>query len=230
MLDLEIRYGDRKPEVRQLSKSQAVSIGRHGSNDICIDEPQVAPIHCRGLWNKTKTYFEVASANRDGVDLNGTMVRNSGLKGGDVLRIGSVDLIVREPGASTRDPASPPPTLHEQRVFDAAPSPPIRQSSHTDKSGSVPLAPISEETPAAREGWNRRVLQSASSSERGTPPRPKDGGKAGSKPVDPPAKSADHSPPKGWQQALLDDVSDESMPESDVPMAIWQRSGQGAAE
>ena len=79
----------------------------------------VAPIHCRVLWNKTKTYFEVASANRDGVDLNGTMVRNSGLKGGDVLRIGSVDLIVRERDAATRDPTSPPPTLHEQRVFDA---------------------------------------------------------------------------------------------------------------
>ena len=172
MLDLEIRYGDRKPEVRQISRSQAVSIGRHSSNDICIDEPQVAPIHCRVLWNKTKTHFEIASANRDGVDLNGTMVRNSGLKGGDVLRIGSVDLIVRELGAATRDPTSPPPTLHEQRVFDAAPSTPTRQPSHTEKSGTLPLAPITEETPASREGWNRKVLRSVSSSERGTPPGP----------------------------------------------------------
>src|ERR1700691_5020030 len=105
MLDLEIRYGDRKPEVRQISKSQAVSIGRHGSNDICIDEPNVAPIHCRVLWNKAKTYFEVASANRDGVDLNGTMVRNSGLKGGDILRIGSADLIFRERNVAADQPA-----------------------------------------------------------------------------------------------------------------------------
>jgi outer membrane protein assembly factor BamB/tetratricopeptide (TPR) repeat protein len=230
MLDLEIRYGDRKPEIRQISKSQAVSIGRHGSNDICIDEPQVAPIHCRVLWNKTKTYFEVASANRDGVDLNGTMVRNSGLKGGDVLRIGSVDLIVREPGAATRDPTSPPPTLHEQRVFDAAPSAPTRQPSRTDKSGTLPLAPITEETPASREGWDRKVLRSVSSRERGTPPRPEDGGKGGSKPVEPAAKSADHSPPKGWQQALLDDVNDEMMSESEVPLALWHRSGQGPPE
>src|SRR5580698_7769176 len=104
MLDLEIRYGDRKPEVRQISKSQAVSIGRHGSNDICIDEPEVAPIHCRVIWNKTKTHFEVASANRDGVDLNGTLVRLSGLKGGDILRIGSADLIVRERKGDAHEP------------------------------------------------------------------------------------------------------------------------------
>src|SRR5580700_10998516 len=104
MLDLEIQYGDARSDVRQLSKSQPISIGRHGSNDICIDEPSVAPIHCRVLWNKTKTYFEVASANRDGVDLNGTLVRVSGLKEGDVLRIGSADLIVREREAAAEQP------------------------------------------------------------------------------------------------------------------------------
>ena len=105
MLDLEIRYGDGQAEVRQISKSQPVSIGRHGSNDICIDEPDVAPIHCRVIWNKGKTYFEVASANRDGVDLNGTLVRVSSLKGGDVLRIGSADLVVREHRAAAHEPA-----------------------------------------------------------------------------------------------------------------------------
>src|ERR1700685_785276 len=94
MLDLEIRYGSGRPQLQSISKFQPISIGSHGSNDICINEPDVAPIHCRVSWNKTG--YEVAAANADGVDLNGTLVRHSGLKGGDVLRIGSADVILRE--------------------------------------------------------------------------------------------------------------------------------------
>src|SRR5580700_7951851 len=93
MLDLEIHNGSLPTETLRISRRQPICIGRHASNDICIDDTDVAPIHCRVAWNGSQ--FEVASANRDGVDVNGTLVRHSALKVGDVMRIGPADLFVR---------------------------------------------------------------------------------------------------------------------------------------
>jgi outer membrane protein assembly factor BamB/TolA-binding protein len=205
MLDLEIRYGNGDPEVRQVSKSHPLSIGRHGSNDICIDEPDVAPIHCRVIWNKTKTHFEVASANRDGVDLNGTLVRLSGLKGGDVLRIGSADLIVRERKGDAHEPPK------------------------EDLSSQVALKPVTEEMASSREGWHRRVLNSSALEEHGAKPRPGESAKRTSPPIDAPApaSAAAHGHPAARHSVAPEDrEDDEVIAESDVPMAIWRRSGQ----
>src|SRR5256885_12513233 len=94
MFRIEIHYDSRPIQTRDLTKSQPISIGRHASNDICIDEPDVAPIHCRIAWNGAS--IDLAAANRDGVDVNGTLVRHASLKTGDVLRIGSADVVLRE--------------------------------------------------------------------------------------------------------------------------------------
>lgn len=98
MLDLEIHNGEQPVETLRISRLQPICIGRHASNDICIEDEDVAPIHCRVAWNGAD--FEVAAANRDGVDVNGTLVRHSALKAGDVMRIGPADLFVR----STEEP------------------------------------------------------------------------------------------------------------------------------
>lgn len=105
------------------------------------------------LWNNSKTHFEITSANRDGVELNGTLVRVAGLKEGDVLRIGSADLIVRE-----RDLEPPKANIHwdvdapivpverrEEATHNLAPMPVV----HVAKSEEIPLKPAPEDTAEA---------------------------------------------------------------------------------
>jgi outer membrane protein assembly factor BamB/TolA-binding protein len=227
MLDLEIRYGDGEAEVRQISKSHPLSIGRHSSNDVCIDEPDVAPIHCRVLWNKAKTYFEVASANRDGVDLNGTLVRVSGLKGGDVLRIGSADLVVREHEAAVHEPAGAKLPSQGERLVDA---PILTQPTpgKDDESSEVPFKTITEELAAGREGWDRRVFQRDAWRNRAAKPKQDDSAKRTLPPIEAPAAgAAAHGHSTARQNVAPEgaDEDDEIVAESDVPRAIFQRSG-----
>jgi outer membrane protein assembly factor BamB/TolA-binding protein len=230
MLDLEIRYGTGKPEVRPMSRSQPVSIGRHGSNDICIDEPDVAPIHCRVIWNKT--HFEIAAANRDGVDLNGTLVRNSGLKGGDVLRVGSADLIVRDRGTAPHDPARSQPQTMDRRIVDA-PLLHAAPEAEQDHSAEILLKPVTDELAASREGWDRSVFHSAAWGDRAARSRRED---AARRAAHPPAPLASENPADSKNvaapiPAFAKDVPKEEMcSESDVPIAIWNRSGQNPAE
>jgi FHA domain len=229
MLDLEIQYGDARSDVRQLSKSQPISIGRHGSNDICIDEPSVAPIHCRVLWNKTKTYFEVASANRDGVDLNGTLVRVSGLKEGDVLRIGSADLIVREREAAAEQPASRSPQVDNQWLVDA----PILPSTSTasPKSEEIPFKPASEETLASLGGRDRRAHHSPPMIDREPKPAFDDREKRLAPLRHAPAAEPAPHAHSDEQEALAQQAAIEAMiTDSEVPDAIWRRSGHTGHE
>eukprot|EP00913_Durusdinium_trenchii_P028490 g26718.t1 len=92
-------------EERELSKTQPVSIGRHSSNDIRIDEEDVGVMHCRIAWNKNA--FELVAASPDGVELNGTSVKNAVLETGDILRVGTVDIeftIDEKAGNKKREP------------------------------------------------------------------------------------------------------------------------------
>ncbi|HVW01195.1 MAG TPA: PQQ-binding-like beta-propeller repeat protein, partial [Planctomycetaceae bacterium] len=94
MLTLEIHFGTGDVERRELSKTMPISIGRHVTNDVAIDEEGVGVLHCRISWNGSA--FEAVAAGRDGVDYNGSLVRHAALRAGDVLRIGSVDFEVRD--------------------------------------------------------------------------------------------------------------------------------------
>lgn len=159
-LILAIQQPAQPPELRRILRAQPISIGRHVSNDICIDEPDVAAIHCRVSWNGKQ--FEVTSAGRDGVDLNGTLVRHSSLKEGDVLRIGTADLVVQDRETQTHGEERfhlPAPTLRSNSV-EPKPTPlPLADDRDTDQSSrEVPLKPVTEETAANREGWAREVV------------------------------------------------------------------------
>jgi PQQ-like domain/FHA domain len=143
-LDLEVRNGVQPAETLRISRRQPICIGRHASNDICIDDAEVAPIHCRVAWNGSE--FEVAAANRDGVDVNGTIVRHSALKVGDVMRIGPADLLVREPPPDVSSPLLP-----------VLPDPQAADPSGVIPLGDVPLRPVTEEGIAAHQGWDRGV-------------------------------------------------------------------------
>jgi len=93
MSKLEIRYFTGDVEEHALSKRQPVSIGRHASNDVCIDEDDVGTMHCRIAWNKNG--YEVIAAQSEGVEVNGTLVKHALLQDDDLLRIGTVDVLVK---------------------------------------------------------------------------------------------------------------------------------------
>ena len=76
--------------TRPLSKSSPLTFGRHSSNDVVIDEEGVAALHCRISWNGSK--YEVTSADKTGVEINGTLMQSRVLVGGDFVRIGSFDI------------------------------------------------------------------------------------------------------------------------------------------
>lgn len=91
MASLEISFLSGKHQIIELSKQQPVSIGRHASNDLQIDNENVASMQCRISWNKKG--FEVLAATSDGIEINGTMSGRSLLKDGDLIRIGEADIL-----------------------------------------------------------------------------------------------------------------------------------------
>ncbi|MEX0716590.1 MAG: PQQ-binding-like beta-propeller repeat protein [Planctomycetaceae bacterium] len=81
-------------EERPLARTEPLSVGRHVSNDVRIDEDGVETLHCRIAW--TRDAFEIVAASPKGVEVNGTVVHSAILQPGDVIRVGSVDLRMRD--------------------------------------------------------------------------------------------------------------------------------------
>ncbi|HLQ44305.1 MAG TPA: FHA domain-containing protein, partial [Planctomycetaceae bacterium] len=98
---IEIRDAEGPMGIRPLSKSTPLTFGRHVTNDVVIDEDNVSTLHCRISWNGSG--FEVTSANKGGIDVNGTLVQSRVLCENDLIRIGSFDAVFtpeRLPNAS----------------------------------------------------------------------------------------------------------------------------------
>jgi len=89
---LEIRHRTGRIETRELSKATPLLVGQLASNDIRIEADGVAPIHCRISWKHK--HFEVSAVSSDGVQHNGTTIRQKELAPGDVLRVGDVDIVL----------------------------------------------------------------------------------------------------------------------------------------
>ena len=94
---LKLQYPDGSEQERELSRSQPLSIGRQSFNDVCVPEDGVGAMHCRISWNKAA--FEVTAATASGIDVNGTSVARATLQSGDVIRVGSLDLVYLDPAA-----------------------------------------------------------------------------------------------------------------------------------
>lgn len=127
MIEIEIQFPSGRSETRRLSKSQPLSIGRHKSNDIVIDDDGVGMMHGRISWNRKQ--YEIAAAGLDGIDVNGKLVRTAAIAPGDVIRIGSVDLIVggstkaksAQGGQSAPAPMKLPPDEDDDEVYSLKP-------------------------------------------------------------------------------------------------------------
>lgn len=97
---ISIRDAEGNFEIRELSKAQPVSFGRHTTSDVVIDEDGVAPLHGRISWNGSA--FELIAAGKDGIDVNGTLVKQRTLENQDLIRIASVDIVL-----TLDDPSAP---------------------------------------------------------------------------------------------------------------------------
>ena len=149
---LKLQYPDGSEQQRELSRSQPLAIGRQSFNEICVPEEGVGAMHCRVSWNKTA--FEVTAATASGIDVNGTSVARATLQSGDVIRVGSLDLVYLDPAAVAVADAGF--KLVEQvdrgKAFSAVkPPPPIPsaksavsevKSSRTEKSQRSPPPPV----------------------------------------------------------------------------------------
>ncbi|WP_437228446.1 PQQ-binding-like beta-propeller repeat protein [Planctomicrobium sp. SH661] len=113
MAFIEIQYANGDAERRELKKQTPITIGRHSSNDVAIDEPDVGVMHCRISW--VRGGFEAVAASAAPLDVNGIPRQRAELKQGDLLRIGTVD--IRFTFENQSKPAPSPPRKN------AAPSP-----------------------------------------------------------------------------------------------------------
>lgn len=125
---LELHRVDGTIDTKPLSRTQPLMIGKQSFNDICIPDDGVGPMHCRVLWNKTT--FEVTAATASGVEVNGTSVAHARLQPGDVIRIGSLDIVyvdeaaVEDSAAIQFQEASPADDRNAKRNLTAPPKPP----------------------------------------------------------------------------------------------------------
>ncbi len=94
---LEIRDANGNVIVQNLSKSQPTLFGRHMTNDVIIDEDGVASLHGRISWDGSA--FEITAAGKDGIEVNGTLVKQRTLEDDDTIRVGSFDIVflIEEP-------------------------------------------------------------------------------------------------------------------------------------
>jgi len=139
MIFLEVRYRTGRTERYPLTPTVPILIGAQAPCDILVDADGVAPIHCRVSGKEVG--FEVTAASPEGVQWNGSTVRNAPLSAGDVLRVGDVDLVLIDdqqsdsavPAIEGETPLAKAPVVEE---FVAAPPQPSQE---------VELKPLSEE-------------------------------------------------------------------------------------
>ena len=157
---LEIHDANGNVIVRDLTKTQPTLFGRHMTNDVIIDEHGVASLHGRISWNGSA--FELTAAGKDGIEVNGTLVKQRILEDDDTIRVGSFDIVflIEEPAAPQKKsgtgsglalksdkPSDPPPDLDdlhdeldqiERRRQSSAKGSGLPSGSPTLKAGEVP--------------------------------------------------------------------------------------------
>ncbi|MCA9117890.1 MAG: FHA domain-containing protein, partial [Planctomycetaceae bacterium] len=185
---LQIQFADGTTKDLPLERSQPVSVGRHSTSDIQIDEDAVAVLHCRISWNRR--HWEVTAASAGGVEVNGTIVRHAPLTERDLIRVGSVDLRLlpasetsSQRGSTSRGagaaslPASDELTTSpaDSITRDSGSPSPSRQTPSAGwnaRSEEIPLRPLTEEEIVYRLETDSAETQAAGTSQQGSPDQP----------------------------------------------------------
>ncbi len=82
-------------ETVELSKKSPITIGSHATNDVVIDDSGVATMHCRISWNGSA--YEAVSANPQGIEVDGELVRFQALEPGMKLKVGKAVISFSDP-------------------------------------------------------------------------------------------------------------------------------------
>ena len=102
-------------------RSTPLTIGRHASNVLVLDESQASRFHCV-IERDVKTYTLRDLQSRNGTTVNGARIMRAELKHGDVIGIGAVEMTVIMPDAKPPAIAAhrKPPTLPIPQAGEAA--------------------------------------------------------------------------------------------------------------
>ncbi len=144
---LLIQNASGESEIRELSKRVPLAVGRHSSNDVRIDDENVAMLHCRISWNSRG--YEVVAGTDAGVEINGRKVANAILTLGDCVQVGDVSLFyydqAEQAEAALRgeivEPGNPP--SHEEKRIAWE----LKQEAHHERLGSTPARPKPPKAP-----------------------------------------------------------------------------------
>ncbi len=93
MAILEIHDGKGRVERVEIARDEPCIIGSNPTCTIVINDPAVAPIHGRILWQKRRYKID-AGADVDAIEVNGKRLKKSTLYQGDEIRIGTTRVFV----------------------------------------------------------------------------------------------------------------------------------------
>jgi len=92
--------------------TQDISVGRASENDISVDDPEMSRRHA--VFKRSREGCSVEDVGTsNGTEVNGQAVQRAGLKGGDVVKIGGVEITYAE---TTRAPSSLGPVEYASQI------------------------------------------------------------------------------------------------------------------
>ena len=156
MAHFEITAPDRQRWTEELREQESLTIGRHSSNTIAMDDDQVPTLLARVLWNKKSRGFEITAATEQDLQLSGKLVRNATLQPGDELLIAGYQIVYRdETYASTK--------LAHSGDRDAESAP--EAATKENKPANVTDEPVDFDTPSRSKKKKRRRKKSRKSAD-----------------------------------------------------------------
>ncbi len=123
MAYLQILFPDGSRQSETLNEREPLTIGRHATNSIVVDNPHVPMLLARILWNRKTKGYEITAAALPDLNLSGQQVRAAILKPGDTLQVG--DVLIRFSDEPEQPDKTPPPVKSAAPVSQA-PLPPFQ--------------------------------------------------------------------------------------------------------
>lgn len=137
---LTIRCAGRKP--LKLSPGQNLRIGRHATNELCLNDGTVSRFHCTIMWSRDDDRPSVVdhdSAN--GVELDGEFVEGKGwITGGNQLVVGNFTLALELSGTRETQQVSANNTMSDFLVADDSDSVVLYTEKKKDQAGRFSTA------------------------------------------------------------------------------------------
>ena len=131
--------------------AQPVTIGRHPSNRLCLDEDLISRHHCV-IESRGETFVVTDLGSRNGTKLNGEKIASATMKPGDLLKIGAVVMEIQpiEKAAALAELAPGPATVKAPeagtpaKVEPSASATPVEPASTPSKTPPAQIATDAE--------------------------------------------------------------------------------------